>query len=77
MQWSWARVDARDAAREVSQGDTFREGNIYVTFPFLFHLESEERRSHLIPAQLRHPVMLIWFEHKLQGTNDKAGRVGI
>jgi len=35
MQWSRARVDVRDAAGELSQADTFREGDIYVTFPFL------------------------------------------
>lgn len=66
MQWSWARVDVRDVAREVSQADTFREGDIYMTFPFLSHLKSKERRSHLIPAQPIHPVMLIWFISQLQ-----------
>lgn len=66
MQWSRARVDVRDAAREVSQADTFRERRVYMTFPFLSHLESKERRGHLIPAQQRHPVTLIWFISQLQ-----------
>lgn len=54
-------MDVRDAAREVSQADTFREGNICMTFLFLSNLESKERRGHLIPAQPRHPVMLVLF----------------
>lgn len=66
MQWSWAKMDVRDAAREVRQADTFREGNVYMTFPFLSHPESKERRHHLIPAQPRCPVMLIWFISQLQ-----------
>lgn len=63
MQWSRARVDVRDAAREVSQADTFREMRVYMTFPFLSHLESKERRG--VSSQ-RHPVTLIWFISQLQ-----------
>lgn len=28
-------MDVSDAASELSQADTFREGDIYMTFPFL------------------------------------------
>lgn len=75
MQWSWARVDVRDAAREVSQAHTFREGDVYMTFPFLSHLKSKERRSHLIPA--RYTLLCSFGLFHNYSTNDKVGRAGI